>query len=173
MHDESLVTAIAEAAESAFKELFTTHPGVYYLCALVTTGEATTPAISAWSYEALASELSRTKASEVEIKWSLADSPFFAFANEHFSHVSDLFKNRRVNPSSGSDAWNAEFDIRLDSMVEAMHRLDRNGLFGCGKEREAVVILVDTLPPDESSAARAKQLNPESALGRWLAEAAE
>ena len=59
-----------------------------------------------------------------------------------------------------------EWFARIDSIEEAMKRLDDSGLFGTGKERECVVINVEQQPPDGDGSEynRALRLNPSSAL---------
>ena len=50
---DELTAAIADATRQAVFALFREHPGRYYYCSLVTTGEAHPPYLSAWSHEAL------------------------------------------------------------------------------------------------------------------------
>jgi len=48
----------------------------------------------------------------------------------------------------------------MDAMVLAMKRLDSEGLFGRGRERESIVVNVECMPPDATNVARARELNP-------------
>ncbi|MBZ0137307.1 MAG: DUF4303 domain-containing protein [Planctomycetes bacterium] len=173
MFDNSLADEIEAASEAAFSELFSVHPGKYYYCSLVTTGEALPPVISAWSSEALRTEMAATGLSEDMLKWSCVDSPYYAFGENHFSVVRELFSDRVVGPEAEFEEWTDEYDVRMESMVEAMKRLDRKGLFGHGKARENVVLLVEVIPPDETNTDRARDLNALAAIKEWLAEAAE
>lgn len=171
MYDETLVQAIVKAAGSAFRELFSVHPGEYYYCSLLTTGEAFSPVIAAWSKEALAAWVAGSTIPGYVPKWSFAECPYYAFGESHFVPVQELFESRTVNIDSVDELWSTEYDIRLESMVEAMRRLDKMGLFGTGAARDSVVILVEVMPPDESNVKRAKELNPPVALKDWLIEA--
>ena len=49
-----LAGVVADATRAAATELFTRHPGRVYYFALISTGEALPPYVSAWSEEALA-----------------------------------------------------------------------------------------------------------------------
>ena len=99
INQQVLEDAIASAAREAFQRLFAEHPGDYYYCSLVTTGEAHPPVVSAWSREALAAavegEPDIQKAS-AELKWSYADSPYCGYGEEHFAHVKELFARGRT-----------------------------------------------------------------------------
>lgn len=172
-----LASAIAEAAENAFSNLFQSHPGKFYYCSLVTTGEAHAPVVTAWSEEALRNEVSSEPDAEsamAALRWSPADSPFYAFGEAHFENVRDFFAQRPPLTWALSEAqWDAEYDFRLEAMEEAMRILDARGLFGKGKDRQAVVVLVEVMPPDHTNTQRALRLNPREAINDWLVEAAE
>ena len=99
-------------------------------------------------------------------KWDSADSPYADYGyDEFFSGVSELL-DKRADGISDDELYGNEWAVRLDSMEEAMKRLDGAGLFGTGKERECVVINVEQAPPDEDGSEynRALRLNPSSAL---------
>lgn len=173
-HD--LTEAIVEAARRAFSELFSEHPGHYYYCTLVTTGEAHPPIVSAWSREALASAVEQGNDPEAlsALKWSYADSPFCGYGSEYFEPVNALFAQRpRLTPQLSRDEWSAEYQLRVDAMEAALSRLDAEGVFGKGASRSGTVILVEVAPPDRSNTDRALRLNPPEALREWLEEAAE
>lgn len=74
--------------------------------------------------------------------------------------------DKRTDGLSDDELYGIEWVIRIDSMEEAMKRLDGSGLFGTGKERERVVINVEQAPPDEDGSEynRALRLNPSSDL---------
>ena len=69
-----------------------------------------------------------------------------------------------ISELSDDELYEGEWEARVDSMEEAMKRLDASGLFGIGKERECVVINVEQAPPDDDGAEynRALRLNPSS-----------
>jgi hypothetical protein len=168
-----LADAIADATRRAVSNLFQKHPGHFYYCALITTGEAHRPFVTAWSEEALNEAALRdrepVKAREL-LKWSHADSPYCCFGDEHFSTVATLFDAR---PSLDGDNWRSEWQFRVDAMEAALSRLDREGLFGRGAERSRIFVNVEVMPPDYTNVERAARLNPSAAMRSWLQEAAE
>lgn len=172
-----LANAIEVAASRAFSSLFTEHPGHYYYCSLVTTGEALAPVIAAWTHEALASALETANKSSIArkaIKWSSADSPFYSYGEHFFEKVRQLFSERPpLNFKLSDEQWQIEYQLRLKAMEEAMIRLDKNGLFGTGLDRLQTVVLVEVIPPDYTNTERALRLNPPEALKEWLYEAGE
>ncbi|MDE5588526.1 MAG: DUF4303 domain-containing protein [Acetatifactor sp.] len=67
--------------------------------------------------------------------------------DEFFGEVNELL-DRRAGALTKEELYGIEWFTRIDSMEEAMNRLDDSGLFGTGKERECVVINVEQQPPD-------------------------
>lgn len=135
------------------------------------------PARSAWSKEALEREWVRHEDREglrAGIKWSYADSPYFAFGEAHFSTVATLFAMRpQWSMEMSDEEWETEYEVRLSAMERAMLRLDAEGVFGAGDDRNGIVVLVEVQPPDWTNTQRARRLNPPQALTEWLKEAAE
>ncbi|MCH5585622.1 DUF4303 domain-containing protein [Shimazuella sp. AN120528] len=163
-----LANEIAIAAEKSFLSLFRNQESYYY-CALVTTGEAFPPIISAWSWEALA----RTSSEEAEwLKWSYADSPYFNYGSENFETVRKLFYERE-HDHTDMVKWLKEYDFRMEAMVLAMEKLDEKGLFSINQPRNKIYINVEVMPPDESNTVRALRLNKRENILDWLNEAAE
>jgi hypothetical protein len=172
-----LVDAIAAAARSAIAALFREHPGEhFYYCALVTSGEAIAPSLTAWSKEALDAAVSQCgddPSARAELKWSYADSPYYCYGDENFSEVRRLFDAFSVPDASDEDAWRASYTLRMSAMEDALARLDQSGLFGTGSRRAGIVINVESMPPDHTNVERALRMNPRAALEDWLREAAE
>lgn len=169
-----LIDAIADAVRDIVNSLRSAFPRhSFYYIVLMTTGEATPPVFSAWSKEALEEAVADEHDSALALKWSCADSPFAMFGDDHLKPVRDLFRLRpEMNPHS-EDAWNTEYAVRVGCMVEAMARLDEEGVFGVGAPREQIVINVEVMPPDSTNVERARLLNPPEALRDWISEAAE
>ena len=99
---EILIAAITKAARMAFQKLFSNGEHFYY-CALLTTGEGFAPVISAWSWEALARVTQLNSETYAQsIKWSYADSPYYAFYNPQiemfarFKMKSSFHKTKRI-----------------------------------------------------------------------------
>lgn len=172
-----LTGAILAAARKAFSTLFAEHPEHYYYCTLVTTGEGHPPVLSAWSHEALTAALAGEKdpdEARSQLKWSYADSPYYGLGSQNFEIVETLLAQRpRLTPDLSAKEWNAEFQLRLGAMEAAMSQLDSEGVFGSGRARLAMVVLVEVAPPDRTNTERALRLNPREALNEWLEEAAE
>ena len=171
-----LVRAMADATRKAVSSLFRQHPEQFYYCALVTTGEAHAPLLSAWSKEALDAASARESdplAARQALKWSYADSPYCGFGEDYYADVKSLFSRRPALSTSDPEGWKREWQFRVDAMEAAMATLDREGLFGQAAERSRIFINVEVAPPDASNTARAARLNPAEALQAWLAEASE
>ncbi len=171
-----LITAIARATRTAYEKLRSDHQGDYYYFVLTTTWDGTAPTVSAWSREAL--ELAVHDAKDKEdaewgLKWSYADSPFLCFGEEFFSQVREMFARRADIRTLSGEAREQELNIRVDSMVEALMLLDREGVFGTGDNRNRIFINVELNPPDSSNTRRAEILNPLDARKEWIAEMAE
>ena len=173
---EALTEEISKATFMAFTELFAIGEHFYY-CALITTGEAHAPFISAWSEEALERYAIDCNCDDREknlIRWSYAESPYLDFGSRHFDSVRRLFELRpQMNHMSSDVEWQHEFDIRVRAMEAAMKELNDQGVFGAGRDRSKLVINVEVMPPDYGNTQRAIRLNPLSALSEWLLAAAE
>jgi hypothetical protein len=139
--EADLADALTAAVRAAVMDLFRDNPGhTFYYITLTTPGEAFGPALSAWSYEALAQ---RTDADDV--RYSYADSPFSIVGEEHLKPVRELFAARpEVFDIDDDDASEAEFDLRLRDGNGAAQAVRRRavrcrrgprGRAGCGRGR--------------------------------------
>ena len=166
--NEELIEALVKAARAAFLSLKETTKEHFYFYAFI-FDEGLHPYISAWSYEALEKSMMEQQIPEEDKswwKWDSADSPYAVYGyDEFFGEVSELL-DKRASKLSDDELYGVEWGIRIDSMEEALKKLDGSGLFGTGKERERVVINVEQAPPDGdgSEYKRALRLNPSSAL---------
>ena len=174
--EAELADAIESATRMAIKDLFAQYPDHhFYYVALITSGEANPPALTAWSKEALDDAVKNGLGASWDLKWSYGESPFFCFGEHCFQHVKDLFLKR---PDMNSLVWvegafQAEYELRLRAMETAMSRLDQQGLFGTGEDRLKIAVNVEVMPPDYTNTERAKRLNPPEAIRTWLKEEAE
>ena len=174
--EAELVNAIADAARSAITRLFGEHPESFYYCTLITTGEALAPFLCAWSREQLNKAIAAHDDPDNALrylKWSYADTPYFAWGFDEFATVRKLFEARPAMDCEDDVQWANEYELRLRAMEVAMARLDSEGLFGQSPKRHEIVVLVEVMPPDYTNTQRAYRLNPIEALGEWLVEAAE
>ena len=168
-----LGSGIANASRAAVSALFREYAEHhFYYCALITTGEAHSPCLAAWSRESLSAAAAKDPDAGRDMKWSYADSPFYCYGEQFFSSVREMF-DARPPVHFSNPAWAHEYEFRLEAVERAMAKLDEEGVFGTGTARHAIVINVEVVPPDDSNLARALRLNPLEALREWLAEAAE
>jgi hypothetical protein len=171
--EEQLKQAAKAAVEKTFKELCRDHPETFYYVSLTTSGEASPPAFTAWSHEALAREVEKSTYQDPvdSLKWSYGESPYFCFGEQNLAELKRLFSLRPQMVTSMSDAqWSEEYEFRMRALESAMRELDLEGLFGVGPARNKVVINVEVMPPDRTNTERANRLNPPEALVEWLAE---
>ncbi|MGC7560399.1 DUF4303 domain-containing protein [Pasteurella sp. PK-2025] len=165
-----IVQKIKKAIICSVKELFKQHPNEnFYYISLITSGEAYSPILSAWSHEALSQQAS-SEEEKILIKWSYADSPYTMYKNDFFYEVEEIFNRRDKNNISVE-----EFNFRINAMTEAMKEADIDGIFGEGSKRLSLLINVEVMPPDKTNIERAIQLNPKNSeiLPIWLEEAGE
>lgn len=165
-----IIEPLLEAAEKSFRLLFKEHNEHFYYCTLVMI-EVGTPCISALSYEvieklALASD-DYDNAYKL-LKWSYADSPYCGFGfDEYFGDIVKVFEQSFNNTDCNEEDYEKKVLCWLDSMEEAMRRLDDKGLFGVGKERSRLFINAEIMPPEVSNFDRAKRLNPLEVYKQW------
>ena len=158
--DPALTAAISVATRRAVEQVRAEHPGPFCAFALVTTGEALRPYL--------------TVTLDGPERWDLADSPLAIVGDEHLAAVEPLYAERGDVADRTPEAAEREYGLRLASMEAALRLLDDDGLFGTGQARERVLLLVATMPPDESDAGFARRLNPPGPLlTAWLEEASE
>jgi len=159
--DPALVNAVSDATRHAvtrFHAEHDNHDETFCVYALVTSGEGLRPYL--------------TVTVDGPDRWNLADSPYAIVGDDWLAQTESAF-SARGNVFEAADI-DAEWDLRLASMEESLRRLDSEGLFGIGAQREAVLLLVATMPPDESDSGFARRLNPPGPLlEAWLREAAE
>lgn len=165
-YNEELVAAFVKAAGDAFSSLKETHKEHFYYYTFV-FDEGMQPYISAWSYEALEKSIIDNKITDEDKnwwKWNYSDSPYAVYGyDDFFNEVRELL-DKRAKSLSIDELYDVEWGIRVDSMEEAIKRLDQSGLFGIEEERKKVVINVEVAPPDYSEYERALRLNSVSSL---------
>lgn len=158
--DAVLTAAIAAATRRAVEQLRAEHPGPFCTFALITTGEALRPYLGVTL--------------DGPERWDLADSALAICGDEHLAAVEPLYAARGELRDLTEEDAEREYGIRLASMEAALRLLDGENLFGTGRARERVLLLVTTMPPDESDAGFARRLNaPGPLLTAWLEEASE
>ncbi|MBF0723103.1 DUF4303 domain-containing protein [Sanguibacter inulinus] len=158
--DPALTAEIVHGTRLAVQQLHDEHPGPFCVYALATSGEALRPYLIVTPDDAT--------------RWDLPDSPFAVYGDEHLAGLEELFTARGDLFDMSAEQAQAEYDLRLASMEAALRALDADGLFAAGDARADVLLLVTTMPPDETGVESARRLNPASPLlASWLDEAAE
>ena len=66
------------------------------------------------------------------------------------------------------DQLEQEFQLRLLAMVQAMQKLDQEGIFSINQPRKQVYINVECIPNDNSDVDRALLLNDAKNIQEWL-----
>lgn len=166
-YNEELVEVFMKAAGKAFSSLKENHQEHFYYYAFI-FDEGLHPYISAWSYEALEQSIIDNEIKDEEEKgwwkWDYSDSPYAVYGYDEFFYEAGELLDKRASELSEDELYDMEWEARVDSMEEAMKRLNQSGLFGVGNDRKNVVINVEIAPPDGSEYGRASRLNPASSL---------
>lgn len=169
----SIRETVREACRKAWTELRDACPEeTFYYFGLWTTAALHQPAPTACSVEGLqrivaeAATQPRPWAAERELRWSESESPYDLFGyDEFFGQVERLFADLG-DPYEFSDELRTAL---ANALTGALADLDREGFFGVGTARESVVINL-SFPGEGDEAdtvARARQLNPPSALHQY------
>ena len=166
---EALSPLIYKCAKEAFLELFKNKEH-HYNCVLLAPAEGYAPILSAWSYEALDREIPKHPKEEIWLyKWNFADSPYYAFGEEYFKPVQSLLDTYpSILEMEDEDEIEREFELRISAMVQAMQKLDQEGIFSINQPREQVYINVECIPNDNSDVDRALLLNEAKNIQEWL-----
>ena len=176
--DETLVTILESAAGKAFKALQEEHmEEQFYYFAMLNDGNWR-PYISAWSREALECFYEENEVEDGEkgwYRWSGVESPYMAYGwDEYFAEYEDfLFETEQKHCEADDDTADAMWKTLLNSMEEAMRRLDQKGIFGTGAARDQVVIAVELVPPARSNYTRTERLNKSGLIREFLDENAD
>lgn len=171
--------ALAEALRKTLTDLIIDFPNDnFYYFVLTTVGEALTPGHSIWSEELLDLESEKqsleNKREDKEavksiIRYSYADSPLFYHYERHFKKVEELFLDRQpVINNITLEYSEKEFDLRINSMINALKIVDNEKFFGIGKQRERWFLNVEVNPPDGSNLIRAKNFNSKDRIKEWI-----
>ncbi len=102
------------------------------------------------------------------LRWNPADWPYHMLGEEHFDAAQNLLWRRGPHPFDlDDDLYEAEVAARFEIFTRAIRRLDEEGFFGRGAEREQVIVAVLHDDQDEDSWLQtAHVLNPPAAAAR-------
>lgn len=165
MFNEKMVTVLQSAFQNAVSSLRNEHNENFYYYAFI-YDEGLRPYISVLSYESYEKLLIENDVSNDEEgwKWFTFDFPYCGYGyDEFFTEVDNMFLERE-NEMSVDELYGVEWDTRIDSMEEALKRLDKSEFFGTGENRKNIIINVEVAPPDCKERQRAIRLNPESSF---------
>lgn len=165
MFNEKMVTVLQSAFQNAVSSLRNEHNENFYYYAFI-YDEGLRPYISVLSYEAYEKLLIENDVSNDEegLKWFTFDFPYCAYGYDEFFTEVDNMLLERERGMSDDELYGVEWDTRIDSMEEALKRLDKSEFFGTGENRKNIIINVEVAPPDCKERQRAVRLNPESSL---------
>ncbi|MBQ6554032.1 MAG: DUF4303 domain-containing protein [Firmicutes bacterium] len=168
MFDEKLVTVLQNAFQNSINALKKEHNENFYYFGFI-FDEGMHPYISAWSYEAYEKSLKENEIDDADKdwwKWDYSDSPYVAYEHETYFAEADEILNEIAAKLSEDELYDTEWYTIMESMEEALSRLNKLNFFGTEEERKQVIINVEQVPPDETSGERerAKRLNPQSSL---------
>ncbi|MBE1532013.1 DUF4303 domain-containing protein [Actinomadura algeriensis] len=176
---EELAALLVEAARAAFTQAREAHPGETFYCYGLYTGPLLEYILPTCGSEEGLRAVARVYAAEfgglVEariggLRWSPADSPHHLLGEHHFDAVEELLASRDADADTGADVED-EAEARLEACFRALARLDREGFFGRGDERERVIVTVlQGDQSDRSRLANARRLNPPAAVARLARE---
>ena len=158
---------LLESARNGFEALFKEHNEEFYYCTLILS-EGATPFISAFSKESLREAVKKNgnKYSEEELKWSYADSPYCGYGfEEYFKEIDKVFFERMDKVSD--EDYDNEMEYWLSLMEKVMKTLDKEKVFGEGKNRRDMIINAEIMPPEDSNAERAERLNTKTTYKKW------
>ncbi|MEW6304747.1 MAG: DUF4303 domain-containing protein [Verrucomicrobiota bacterium] len=172
----ALQSAIAEAARKVFTELRAAHAKeTFYAFALYTNTEASSISATANTEEGLIRRAREYEAREKRglqehartLRWNPADWAYHCAGEEHFEEAQDIL-DARPGDLDDDDDNDKEIEARLAAFIAALKSLDKEGLFGRGKAREGVVLLVMMGDQEIKLLLRcAQQLNPSKVYKRF------
>jgi hypothetical protein len=179
---EALEATMLAELRAAWTALRGRHPGErFYSFGLYTTDLADYLMVTASTEEGLSEVTQRyvtqtgsdPSAQRAVLRWSPADSPLHG---EGEGLLAESDRLRRAGPDPYDDTPDADEAISLlfDVAIQSLQRLDREGTFGEGREREQLVLGI--WKGDQSDDERvefASLLNPRPVAERFAREIAE
>ena len=189
---QALRTATREAAEQAFAEVRGAHPDEhFYAFALYTDDGVMTVEPAANTEEGFRRKVGDGRetnpAQSNYYRWATAEWAYEAAGSEHFQAAYDLLNVPERYDGDGAEEAEEEDpdeafeeDERfvafkkqvIETMVEALSRLDSEGFFGSGGVREEVTLFVSISDSDAAQEVEndsARKLNPPAVYERFAA----
>lgn len=171
MNTQDLIEHIAQATASVFSALKSEHPNEhFYAFALYTDSSAMSVLAAGNSEQALEDILKnaddRSPESDAYYRWASSEWAYEAFHGAEFKGVS---KTVRESPDR-SNFSKFKADVHA-AMIEALRKVDADGVFGTGADRENIIIFVTITDDDNAEQLEndsAKLLNSPAAYQRFL-----
>jgi hypothetical protein len=161
---------IYKAARNAFDDLRKTHPDEeFYAYALYTDSDACTVCPAANSLRGFAKAVSQesdlSAADVAYYKWATSEWAYEGWKSSYFREISAQLR------ASENRANFATFKRGVAaSMIGALKKLDADGFFGVGAEREKLVLFISVTDDNSAESVEnesARLLNPKSVYERF------
>jgi hypothetical protein len=166
----TLELEIYKAARNAFDDLRGAHPDEeFYAYALYTDGDAWTVCPAANSLRGFEKAISQqpdpSAATLAYYKWATSEWAYEGWKSSYFREISAQLR-----------AWENRADLATfkrnvaASMIGALKKLDADGFFGAGVEREKLALFISVTDDDSAESVEnesAKLLNPKSVYERF------
>lgn len=107
---------------------------------------------------------------EDALRWSIPDSPYLDALKYGRTEAALKARPQMFGEEMTDTEAVREIRLRLNSATAALKSLDKQGLFGKGKARESIVLLIEAGDREEAFAEKwAKKLNPQKVYDAWAA----
>ena len=167
---------IRDAARETYRALLAKHPDErFYAFALYTDSGAMTVVPAANSEEGLQRVRKQMGIGDderaPEFTWSTGEWVYESAEADAFNPLCKRLAETVLSPSFRAAEFGRFFNELQGDMIEALRRLDQEGFFGVGAERERITLFVTISDDDgaeELENASAKALNPPSIFERFI-----
>ncbi len=175
-----LKQAIIEAARATYVGLRNAHPNeTFYSFALYINDDANDITASANTEEGLlrrAKEYEKKQKKGIKrhasiLRWNPEDWSYHSAGDDQFEEAQKLLGTLPHIDDLDEDDFANEFDSRLALFIEALRTLDTEGLFGRGKERQKMTLLVAVSDQETKLLLKCAQLLNPSNVYKDFAEA--
>ncbi|XRQ08715.1 DUF4303 domain-containing protein [Actinomadura welshii] len=171
-----LAACVADAARAAFTEAREKHPDDSFYCFALFTDAFAAYVLPTCMSEGGLAQVAKRYAEEfgnpldeetASLRWAPVDSPHHMLGEQHFDGALELLQSRGDPWQMEDEELDAEMSLRFEACFRALTRLDEEGLFGTGAERERVVVnVLQGDQSDRSILGNARRLNPPAAVDR-------
>ncbi len=117
---EELVVELENAVTSVIQDLKKNYDEEFYYFSLILSDATTCPYLVAWSNEALERAVDDEEEKSM-LKWSYADSPYYAYGKEFYTKVEEIIYEKREHLMAldlSDEDFEQELILRLNSMEQ-------------------------------------------------------